>query len=204
MERDEAASTKRRRLATIAAIALGATALLVGVAAIVGRDDGDDVDSVLLDEPGEYQQPGIGTNRDLEGQSLDASEVEDAGGNTVSTAEWSSSGRPLVINVWYSTCRPCKREMPVLQSAFETFGDRVDFFGVNPQDTQSRMIEFAADLGVSYELFRDPDGRFTVANGIAAFPTTLFVDTEGQVVEQIAGELSADELQEALTRLVQA
>lgn len=181
-------------------IALGTTLLLV---AVVGGGDADDgIDEVLLDEPGEYQQPGIGTNRDLEGRTLGPAEVENADGDPVSTTEWSATGRPLVINVWYSTCRPCKREMPVLQAAFDTFGDRVDFVGVNPQDTRSRMIDFAAELGVSYDLYRDPDGRFTVANGIATFPTTLFVDPDGRVVEQIAGELSADELQDALTRLV--
>lgn len=200
MERGEVASKGRRWLVTTAVIVLGTALLLVGV---VGGDDADDgIDAVVLDEPGEYQQPGIGTNRDLEGRMLGTAEVENVDGDPISTTEWTATGRPMVVNVWYSTCRPCKREMPVLQAAFDTFGDRVDFVGVNPQDTRSRMIDFAAELGVSYDLYRDPDGRFTVANGIATFPTTFFVAADGRVVEQIAGELDADELQDALTSLV--
>lgn len=190
---------RRRWIAPLAILVVAGAAL--GLTRVVA--DGDDgIDSVVLDEPGEYQEPGIGTNRDVVGEALAAADVEGDDGTDVSTAEWTVSGRPLVVNVWFSTCQPCRREMPVLQRAFESYGDRVDFIGVNPQDTRGRMLEFADDVGVTYRLFRDPNGSFTVANGIATFPTTFFVAADGRVTEQIAGELSEAELEGALTRLV--
>ncbi|NDD87046.1 MAG: TlpA family protein disulfide reductase, partial [Actinobacteria bacterium] len=33
-------------------------------------------------------------------------------GRTISSADW--IGTPLVLNFWYSTCEPCRREMPLL------------------------------------------------------------------------------------------
>ena len=61
---------------------------------------------------------------------------------------------------------------------------------------------FADDVGVEYDLVRDPDARLVTANGVATFPTTLFVSAEGIVVEQVAGEMSADDLDGALERLL--
>jgi hypothetical protein len=39
------------------------------------------------------------------------------------------------------------------------------------------------------------------ANGVATFPTTLMVAADGTVVEQVAGEVTADDLTRMLTEL---
>lgn len=92
--------------------------------------------------------------------------------------------------------------MPALQAAFAEFGDRIDFIGINPQDSAATMNSFADEVGVGYELLRDPNGSFTVANGIATYPTTLLVSRDGLVIDQIAGELSDDEIRDAVSILL--
>jgi peroxiredoxin len=92
--------------------------------------------------------------------------------------------------------------MPALQSAWGFFGDRVRFIGVNTQDSASITRSFAEDVGVEYELLRDPDAVLVAANGIATFPTTLFVSADGTIQLQIAGEASASDLESALDTLL--
>jgi len=162
----------------------------------------DDVDSVVLDQPGVYQEPGIAVNEDLAGSRLSQAVLETADGTAITVDDLLSRGRPVLINLWYSTCQPCKREMPALQAAFAEFGDRIDFIGINPQDSAATMTSFANEVGVGYELFRDPNGSFTVANGIATYPTTLLVSRDGLVIDQIAGELSSDEIRDAVSILL--
>lgn len=182
-------------------------ALLAGLAAVVvvvaigirGSSDATDND-VVLDEPGEYQQPGIPTNAPLAGTSLSTATVIDLDGNDVDLRSL-LDGRPLLLNFWFSTCQPCKREMPALQEAWSVYGTRVRFVGVNTQDSESITRTFAEDLGVGYELLRDPDGRSVTANGIATFPTTLVVSADGIVVEQVAGELTPTDLTSILDEL---
>lgn len=152
----------------------------------------DDVESVVLDQPGEYQEPGIALNRDLDGDALEITTLLDRDDVEIDIADL--FGQPLVINFWFTACPPCKREMPALQSVHETYADRVRFIGINSVDSRERMLDFADDMGVTYELLRDPDSEFLVSNGIAAFPTTLFVAADGTVVEQISGELTVDVL----------
>jgi len=185
-------------------------ALLAGLAAValviaIGSNLGDNEQrtDVVLDEPGEYQEPGIPTNAPLAGTDLENAVVIDMSGQELDTATL-SDGRPMLINFWFSNCQPCKREMPALQQAWASYGDKVRFVGVNTQDSESITRSFASDVGVEYELVRDPDGRFVTANGIATFPTTLFVRADGTIVEQVAGEISVDDLTRALSELMGA
>jgi len=191
--------TNLRRVLTI--VAAGAVVLFVAVT-LIARGNDDDVDSVVLDQPGVYQEPGIAVNEDLAGSRLSQAVLEMADGTAVTVDDLLSRGRPVLINLWYSTCQPCKREMPALQATFAEFGDRIDFIGINPQDSASTMTSFADEVGVEYELFRDPNGSFTVANGIATYPTTLLVSRDGLVIDQIAGELSDDEIRDAVSILL--
>ena len=190
--------TNLRRVLTI--IAAGAVILFVAVTLIARGSD--DVDSVVLDQPGVYQEPGIAVNEDLAGSRLSQAVLETADGTAITVDDLLSRGRPVLINLWYSTCQPCKREMPALQAAFAEFGDRIDFIGINPQDSAATMTSFAEEVGVEYELFLDPNGSFTVANGIATYPTTLLVSRDGLVIDQIAGELSSDEIRDAVSILL--
>ena len=190
--------TNLRRVLTI--VAAGAVILFVAVTLIARGSD--DVDSVVLDQPGVYQEPGIAVNEDLAGSRLSQAVLETADGTAITVDDLLSRGRPVLINLWYSTCQPCKREMPALQAAFAEFGDRIDFIGINPQDSAATMTSFADEIGVGYELFRDPNGSFTVANGIATYPTTLLVSRDGLVIDQIAGELSSDEIRDAVSILL--
>lgn len=179
----------------------GIVAALVTTAVIISAvDEAEDLD-VVLDVPGEYQTPGIATNAPVEGLALSHAEILDLAGDTVDSRSL-IDGRPLLINFWFSNCQPCKREMPALQAAFRTYGDRVRFVGINPQDSPEITRSFAEDLGIAYELLRDPNGEFVVANGVATFPTTLFVDAAGRVVVQAAGELSTADIESALQELL--
>lgn len=177
-------------------------ALVTAVVVVTVTDDGrsEDLD-VVLDVPGEYQQPGIGTNAPVVGRRLSMGDVLDLNGDTIDTAQF-TDGRPLLINFWFSNCQPCKREMPALEAASRTFGDRVRFIGINPQDSPEITRSFAEDLGIDYELYRDPNGEFVVANGVATFPTTLFVDADGSIRIQKAGELSPADIESALQELL--
>jgi thiol-disulfide isomerase/thioredoxin len=194
-------------LATVAAnrrlaLGLGAAALVAGVAvgALLNSGGGDDGDTVpidaVLDTPGTYEVPGIGTNAPVVGNLLPDVIVRDLDGNEVSTADL--LGTPLVINVWFSTCQPCKREMPHLAQVDAELGDEVQFIGINPFDNADGAAAFAEEFGVEYPTYLDTDGEFTTANGIATYPSTLFVAADGTIVRQRAGELTLDELRQLI------
>ncbi len=153
-----------------------------------------------LTEPGIAAYPTISTNKDLIGSTLPEVELTSLDGTKVLTS--TLLGTPLVINFWYSTCEPCRREMPVLNSADTRNEGRVRFIGLNMSDSAEVALKFAKTYGVSYELFIDPSGSLISRLGIAIAPFTLFVDRDGVIVGQVAGELTTATLQAQIDEVI--
>lgn len=140
----------------------------------------------------------IALNKLSEGAMLATVDLEDSSGNLVSTD--TLLGGPLVINFWFSTCEPCRREFPVLVDADERY-QHLRFVGVNLNDTPERAMAFAAEFGARFEMFFDRDGRLTSAMGVATAPVTLLIDAGGVVRRQITGEVSDSMLREAIAEV---
>jgi peroxiredoxin len=187
-------STRRRVIAALA----GAGVALIGVGAVIALgDDGPDVDGeFVLDEPGIYSEPIETVNAG--GDLLPDLALADAGGEAVALSSF--RGAPLVINVWYSACVPCARELRYFAEVDAEVGDRVQFVGVDPVDDPERMVAFAEERGVEYPLLLDSDGEFVTGVDITAFPTTLFVSPEGRIVHQ-TNAIEADALRSTITEL---
>jgi peroxiredoxin len=179
-----------RLLAT--SLAVAAVVSVTGgwaLARVIGDESSDDV--VVLDVPGEYEQPPDGTNADNTGRALPQIDLVDAAGNDVATA--SLLGRPLIINLWYSTCAPCRRELADFAAVDAELAGAIRFVGVNPLDDSTTMASFADERGVTYELLRDPSSELVDALGITNFPATVFVAADGSIVLE-TGVLTAAEL----------
>lgn len=159
------------------------------------------VDAVLTTS-GLVPYPTIDTNDDLTGRTLPANTIIALDGTTMSTTEL--LGAPLLINFWFSTCEPCRREMPVLATAHRKYGDSIRFIGLNMNDSATVAGEFAKKYGVNYELFTEPSGTFVAELGIATAPFTMFVSSDGHIVSQIAGELTASALDALISDLFPA
>lgn len=158
-------------------------------------DDEITYDSNVVDA----QIPTIGTNAAVSGEQLPDVELVDNDGNAVALR--SLAGGPMIINYWYSTCAPCKKELPAFGAVHADLGDQIRFVGVNPIDDPEVNVSFAAERGVNYELLRDPDGAYSSEVGIVSAPFTLFVAADGTIVRQ-TGVLDEDDLREYANELL--
>jgi peroxiredoxin len=182
--------------------------LLIAVAVIgavvwfqASRGDDADVDATLEDPQAviTYPNEGLG-NDDVQGNPFPDVVLIDTDDNEVTTADL--VGEPLVVNLWYSTCPPCAKELPSFAEV-DAETDAVRFIGVNTLDSLETMERFAGERGVEYELFRDEFAELADAIGATAMPVTLFVRSDGTIVEQ-TGVLDADELRAKVADLLAA
>jgi thiol-disulfide isomerase/thioredoxin len=144
-----------------------------------------------IDTDATVAPPGIGTNAAVKGEALPTVTVQTLQGDPVSTSDL--IGQPMVINVWGSTCGPCKKELPDFAKVHQVYGDTVRFVGVDYLPPSDHEESFARDKGIQYELLYDGDGEFISEVGIAAFPVTLFVAADGTIVQQ-TGQLDEAKL----------
>ncbi len=95
---------------------------------------------------------------------------------------------PLVVNLWASTCGPCRQEMPVLQSFHEEYGDRVGVLGIDYQDVQTgAAMDLVRQTGVTYPLLADPQADLSGADPfpvLQGLPFLALVDEQGRVAHR--------------------
>jgi len=175
--------------------------VVIGAFAWTQRSDrsGDQLDARLTD-PGAvvtYPNDGLG-NQSVEGTPFPDVTLADATGNDVTTADL--LGEPLVVNLWFTTCPPCAKELPAFAEV-DAERDDVRFIGVNTIDSVEAMERFAGERGVQYDLYRDEFAELADGVGAVAFPVTLFVTSDGTIVDQ-TGALDANELRTRIDQLM--
>jgi thiol-disulfide isomerase/thioredoxin len=144
---------------------------------------------VVQFQPADRGAPIVLTGTSLEGQPIDIT---------------SYAGKPLVINVWWSGCGPCRTEMPMLVKAAAHLKGKASFLGIDIRDlSREGAMAFALDKGVTYPSIYDPKGKALLAfSGDVSPrspPTTLVLDGQQRVAAIINGEIPS---QLTLTELV--
>ena len=177
-----------------------ATSLIVLSASVIAgcssSSSSDDTGANRTD-PGVSLTPGIGTNANSNGKKFLFVEMQDvASGANVTIVP---TGKPMVVNFWFSTCSPCTREMPALSDAAEKYGSKVNFIGVNPNDSREVAQAFLKNLEVKFASYID-DGDQLSAVEVATFPTTFFLNAKGVIVKMQSGELKPDEIEKILKK----
>lgn len=154
----------------------------------------NDVDANLTN-PGVVETPGIGTNANTTGKTFTFTQVTDIATGDLVTL--STNQTPMVINFWFSTCEPCKREMPALTTASKMYADTVDFVGINPNDTRTSARAFLEKYNVDFSNYLDDGDQLTEA-GIVNMPTTVFVNSSGRVVKTHSGEITLKDIEQII------
>jgi len=103
-------------------------------------------------------------------------------------------GHPQYLNVWSTTCVPCRAEMPAIESVYRKVGDKVAFTGVDVEDPVPAAQSFLRSYGVTYQQVRDPRLNLADALGYQSIPMSIFVDAAGHIVDFRIGALTSQEL----------
>ena len=111
-------------------------------------------------------------------------------------------GKPVVLNFWASWCGPCKSEMPDFETAYQKYGEEIQFLMVNMtdgyQETVSSANEFIKDKSYTFPVFYDSAFEAAKAYSVYSIPTTYFIDAKGYIIAWGSGAMSAESLQEGI------
>ena len=110
-------------------------------------------------------------------------------------------GKPVVLNFWAGLCPPCRAEMPDFQAFHDENRDRLTVLGIDVgQFTNLGSQEDArlllTDLGVSYPAGYTTDGTIMRRYEVLGMPTTVFINSRGEVFRNWGGILDHEKLQE--------
>ncbi len=171
--RESASRKSRRRFLWLGVAAVGVVA--VGLLVVSGGGtDLEPTSNIGLEPAPEIALP------NFEGETVRISDFE---------------GQGLVVNYWASWCLPCLVELPGFEEVYQERKGEVAFLGINLADDPASALSVAAGAGITYPLAVDVDGSSYKAFGGLAMPTTVFINSDGYVVEVFSGPLKSSELE---------
>lgn len=104
------------------------------------------------------------------------------------------AGTPTVLNFWSSNCAACVAEMPEFEEVAREVAGRVNFVGMNRDDTRDFALQLAEETGVTYPLAEDIDSKMFISFRAFAMPTTVFLNEANEVTFVWQGVLTGEEL----------
>jgi cytochrome c biogenesis protein CcmG/thiol:disulfide interchange protein DsbE len=113
------------------------------------------------------------------------------GGQTLYAGQLSLAelrGKVVLVNFWASWCLECRPEMPVLERLHRELASQgLAIIGVNARESKAAVGRYAKELGLTFRLVLDPDGKINALYGVVGLPTTFLVGRDGRAVALAIG-----------------
>ncbi len=115
---------------------------------------------------------------------------EDFSGNQIDLKDFKE--KLVLINFWATWCKPCRNEMPSLDSLYEDKNFKnLKIFTVNmEQPNKLKTKNFFTVLNIkNLEIFFDKDFDFVKEFKLRGMPTTILINKNGEEFAKIIGEV---------------
>jgi cytochrome c biogenesis protein CcmG, thiol:disulfide interchange protein DsbE len=125
------------------------------------------------------------------GEPAPALVVPQVGGGTIDLA--ALRGKPVWVNFMATWCPPCQDEFPLMNGFAARYADEgLVVLAIDVEEEEGAVAAFAQQLGATFPLGLDGDGRVADDWGALALPVHFWVDAEGIVRDGSVGGIGPD------------
>lgn len=124
-------------------------------------------------------------------------------------------GKVVFLNFWATWCPPCKKEMPDIEALYQETGknqEDIIVLGVanpvsdeypnNSDVSKKEVIKFLNDNDYTFPVLFDETGEVLANYYISSFPTTFFIDTEGNIYGYAPAMMTREMMDNALQQTI--
>lgn len=133
---------------------------------------------------GDAGEEGSGRSRRLArldiGDAAPAYRATSLDGDSVSLA--GLRGQAVLLNIWATWCHPCRTEIPELERLYQEHRARgltIVGVSIDAGGEDGAVRDFAREYGMTFPIWRDPDGRVSTTFAAIGVPATYLIDREG-------------------------
>jgi cytochrome c biogenesis protein CcmG, thiol:disulfide interchange protein DsbE len=135
------------------------------------------------------------------GEPAPALVVPQVGGGTIDLA--ALRGKPVWVNFMATWCPPCQDEFPLMNGYAATHAaDGLVILAIDVEEEEGAVAAFAQQLGTTFPLGLDSDGRVAQAWGAVALPVHFWIDAEGIVRDGSTGGIGPDIMEAGLESIM--
>ena len=136
--------------------------------------------------------------------ALSSLTVMDSNGYDVSFSAL-EDGRPIVVNLWATWCPYCVDEMGDFEQLYENYGNEVQFVmlnAANPAGETGDAVAYLAENGFTFPVYYDTYDEVKSSFNVAAYPTTIVIARDGEVLSNRPGRIDPTRFDAALASLI--
>lgn len=120
-------------------------------------------------------------------------------------------GKVVVLNFWYTTCDPCKAELPYFNQAKDDYGDDIVIAVIHSATIRGYVQEIiddvnginASDWGLIFTHDTKEVNIYEQLGGKDAYPMTVIIDANGVITFTWANSLEKDYLYEQIDKALE-
>ena len=126
--------------------------------------------------------------------------LENINGEMISIEEF--KGKKTLINFWATWCRPCRKEMPMLNGVYLSENpSEFSVFGI-AIDKPEKVAQFVAELGIDFPIMIGQSNAYDImkelGNEALTLPYTILIDDTDEVIWSKNTELKHSDMDEVL------
>jgi len=114
-------------------------------------------------------------------------------------------GKVTLITFWATNCPSCLKEIPDLTALYHDYHDKgLELFAISMvYDRPSHVVAMSQSHDIPYSLVLDLRGGLAKAFGqVELIPTTLLINTQGDIVFQTTGLFDLSKMQQRIESLL--
>lgn len=116
-----------------------------------------------------------------------------------------ANGKPLVVNFWATWCPYCIDEMPDFQSAYDAYGEQVEFAMIDAVDGTRETLDagsaYIYENGFTFPVYYDIRRNAVKDFGVTGFPATVIFRADGSIALARAGRIDPSMLADVLAEI---
>ena len=124
-------------------------------------------------------------------------------GQALRLSAMTAANRATVVHFWATWCAPCMREMPELDVLYRKLKVQgMTLLAVNVKEAALAVRAFAEDVGASFPVVLDVDGKIAEQFQVVPLPATFVLDAQGMVRHKIIGATNMTALEAKITAVI--
>jgi len=135
---------------------------------------------------------GMGSRVPIQGTTAAGFELTDLHGSNHHLSQY--RGKVVLLNFWATWCKPCTKEMPAMQNAYDRLKDKgFIVLAVNELEDVNQVRAHIEEHAHTFPVLLDPNNDVANLYGVYGLPVTVFIDQQGIVREYLKGGLLTEE-----------
>lgn len=121
-------------------------------------------------------------------QKLPAIDIKTLDGKTFNTKDITNDGKPIIISLWATWCKPCVSELLAISDLYDEWveetGVKLYAIAIDDSKTASRVAPFVNGKGWDFEVLQDPNWDLKRALNVVDIPFLCILNGKGEIVWQ--------------------